>query len=292
MPDTLNPAARSLVARCLLDPGYLERFARAPQEELAALEVGAEARTALAGLDAERVRLFAGFVAKVQHNDLWDDFPLTRALLRYYGAELTTFADYRPHQLELARAGKPSRAARTAAFLDFLTGRLRDPARPRHPGLLAVLTHERLHQEVTRSIADGRVPAPGRPAPGPVRAGGRDPRVVVARDVLRVAALDHDPRDVAARLRDGGRELPGLAPDAVCLCYWGRVDPGTVSVLTVDPPVASVLAAVDGRRSVHEVLDGARATLPEAGRRELARVLDTAVERGLVQLTDNSAALG
>lgn len=182
MPDLVNSDINSFVARCLLDPGYLDRLARNPHDEIAALPVSTGTRTAIAGLDFERVRLFAGFISKVQHNDLWDDFPCTRSLLRYYRVELATFADYRAHHLELARAGKPTRAAKTEAFLDFLESRLRRPVGPEYPGLLDVLTHERLHWEVTRSLLERPGPDQGG---SPVR--GRRPRGLSAPIVPTVA---------------------------------------------------------------------------------------------------------
>ncbi|WP_144440829.1 hypothetical protein [Streptomyces roseifaciens] len=282
----------SVVARCLLEPGYLDRLARDPQRELTALPVDEETRAAIGTLDVGQVRLFAGFVTKVQHNDLWDTFPRTRALLRYYGIELETFADYRAHYVEMCRAGKPSRAEKAARFLRFLERRLRDSARANCPGLLDVLIHERLQWEVTQEVLGHRRSAPVRPAAREVRAGSldqRDQRVVVACDVIRVAALDHDPLEIAARLQDGGSALAHLEPKAVCFCYWGRTSEQTVSVLTVDTATAAVLSAVDGHRSVDDVLDESRAVLPEAGRTHLARVLDGAVHQGLVLLVDSPA---
>jgi hypothetical protein len=116
--------------------------------------------------------------------------------------------------------------------------------------------------------------------------------VVVARDAVRVAVLSYDPLELVARLRDGGQALSGLTPKAVCLCYWGRHSLGRVSVLTVDPPTAAVLAAVDDGRPVHEVLDTSQTLLPEADRSDLARILDAAAQQGLVQLIDVPTAVG
>jgi len=107
----------TIVARCLLEPGYLERFERDPRAEVAHLDLDESARHELSSLDCRRVRRFGGFISKVQHNDLWDSFPYTRALLKLYGAELDTFAAYRGQHLELVRAGRPSRERRTKSFL-------------------------------------------------------------------------------------------------------------------------------------------------------------------------------
>ncbi|MEU8547243.1 hypothetical protein AB0C81_09635 [Streptomyces roseoverticillatus] len=281
----------SVVARCLLDPGYLDRLARDPHGELAALPAGEETRLAIGTLDVGRVRLFAGFVTKVQHNDLWDTFPLTRALLRHYGTEIETFADYRAHYVELCRAGKPSRAEKATRFLTFLESRLRAAARTDCPGLLDVLIHERLQWEVTQEVLGRghRFSDQGRSVHHDVReaalSDSPDQCAVAACDVLRVAALDHDPTEIAARLQDGGSALAHLAPKVLCFCYWGRKSEQTVSVLTVDAATAAVLSAVDGHRTVDDVLDESRDVLPEADRTHLARVLDGAVQQGLVRLT-------
>src|SRR6266550_4698035 len=107
----------TIVARCLLEPYYLERFERDPRAEVAHLELDEPLRQELSSLDCQRVRRFGGFISKVQHNDLWDQFPYTRALLKFYGAELDTFAAYRGQHLSLGRAGRPSRETKIRSFL-------------------------------------------------------------------------------------------------------------------------------------------------------------------------------
>ncbi len=281
----MNSAVTALVARCLLDPGYVDRLAAAERTESAALSHGEQVCGVAGELDVGRVRLFGGFISKVQHNDVWSQFPVTCSLLRLCGAELEVFADYRARHLELIRRGKPTPALKTVALLDFLEERIRGSAGINCPGLLDVLTHERLQWEVAQSL-EQHCPSGTTPAPGPIRTDGLDGRVVLARDILRVAALAHDPVQIASCLHDGGHQLCELEPKATCFCYSGRSSTETVSVVEVDTFTAAVLASVDGVRSVSHVLDEAQILLPEAPRTVVGRVLEGAVDRGLVQLVD------
>jgi hypothetical protein len=275
-----------VVARCLLEPGYLDQLAQDPQTELAALPLDDATRTELGRLDLEQVRRFGGFISKVQHNDLWDHFPYSRALLKFYGAELDTFAAYRYEHLSLLRAGRPSRDAKTASFLSFLENRLRGPAGRDCPGLLDVLTHERLQWEIARELLDFDSAEADSLARDSVDTEFDDRRIVVARDVLRAAALHYHPLELIARLREGGQGLTDIVPRPVCFCYQGCKDAESISVVEVDTLTATVLAGVDGRRSVREVISVAHAMLPEAARSDLTAVLHEAIAIRLVQVTD------
>jgi hypothetical protein len=276
-----------VVARCLLEPEYLDRLARDMDTELASLRIDDATRVELSRLDLEKVRRLGGLITKVQHNNLWDNFPYTRAMLRFYGIELDTFADYRREQLELLRRGRPTSEEKTDNFLSFLEDRLRAPAGDGCPGLLEVLTHERLQWDVTRRLLDGDSVAETRQADDPVQTNTPDQRIVLTCDILRVAALHYDPFAIIADLHVGGQTLKkNLAPKPACYCYWGRRDTETVSVLEVDALTATVLAGVDGRRSVRDLLDAAERTLVDATRDDLVHALNQAVAVGFVQLVE------
>ena len=119
----------TLVARCLTDPSYLEGLKAGP-----------------AGMmphpDLERLRLFSGFICKVQHNDLCDDLPGTRQLMHRYRIELGVFCDYRV-VLAGRNGNKMRREEKIREFAGFLEDRIRTGRHPDCPGLLEVLRHER-----------------------------------------------------------------------------------------------------------------------------------------------------
>jgi hypothetical protein len=278
----------TVVARCLLEPGYLERFEADPGAEVARLDVDAPLRHDLSALDCGRVRRFAGFISKVQHNDLWDSFPYTRALLKHYGAELDTFATYRREHLILGLAGRPSTDTKTRSFLSFLERRLEAAPAYRFRGLLDVLRHERLLWEVALELSElaGRTPsADQEPAPVTSPSGW----IVAPFDVLRVAALSYHPLEVISALEAGSDQLAHVRPSSVCLCYWGRVDGESVSVLEVDALTATVLAAADGRRTARDVIRHTQEALEgEVRAAEVQPVLGAAVDRGLLRLVEAS----
>lgn len=263
----------AMIARCLLEPGYLDRLRDGLDAELDLLRVDDTTRGELAGLDVAQVRRFGGLISKVQHNDTWERFPLTRALLKFYGMELEVFAAYRDRHLSLLRGGRPTREAKTLSFLSFLDGYLASTATGACPGLIDVLVHERSTWEVAGELTDT----------GPRQAVDPAGERVVPRDALRIAALRYHPFDIASCLRDGSPAVADVVPRPAYLCYWGRRRADDVAVLELDAVTASVLACVDGRRSAADVVTAAHALLPEVGRRDLEAALRQAVAREVVE---------
>jgi len=269
-------AVNGLIARCLLEPGYLDRLRDGFEVELDLLQVDDATRAELTALDLAQVRRFGGLISKVQHNDTWERFPLTRALLKCYGMELEVFAAYRNRHLDLLRGARPTRDAKTLSFLSFLADHLDgiDPAAC--PGLVDVLVHERWTWEVGRELAE--------PDRRQVVESARER--VVPRDALRVAALRYHPFDIASALRDDSSAVADLAPRPTYLGYWGRRRADDVAVLELDAVTASVLACVDGVRSAAEVVTAAHVLLPEVGREDLAAALHQAVARDVVAVVE------
>lgn len=153
-----------------------------------------------------------------------------------------------------------------------------------------VLTHERLQWEVAAELVElraaGETDAASRsPAPEP-----SDRWIAVPRDALRVAAVQYHPLDVIAVLRASPDQLKDLAARTACLCYWGRLEGESIRILELDPITATVVAGVDGRRSVADVVSIAQDALSEdVTPADLRFVLDAAVGRGLVGLVEPAA---
>jgi hypothetical protein len=280
--STVTPAAGdSIIARCLLDPEFLSRVSSDPATALAAYPLDERTRRDFEAFDFGSVRSFAGFITKVQHNDLWESIPGTRSVLKYYGVEIETFAAYHPHHLRL-RARRITRDEKVAAFLDFLEARLaREPSR-RYPGLRDILVHERLQWEIRTALTAG-VDGVGEASDG---RGGRFERLVpVIRGALRVGSFEISPSAIASQLAAGRFEPSELRARRHCLAYWGDPEARELHVLEVDELTAVLLAEVDGCRSAGAVVRRvARRLGVDAVSSRFQPVFESAAAHGLLEL--------
>jgi hypothetical protein len=284
-----RPAAaaqvESLIARCLLDADFLRDANADPVNALAARNLTTEAAAELEALDLARVRQFAGFITKVQHNHLWELTPYTRALLKHYGIEIETFAAYHGRHLELRERGA-SRSEKDEAFFAFLDELA--ASRDDVPGLRDILRHERIVlelQRLRRGLQEG----------GPGTAG--EPRserfaacVPSVRGVLRIAAFDCDPLAIAATVSRGALDSDGVSARPVTLAYSAQSHAREPAILEVDDLTAALLGAVDGRRSVRAVV--ARVAGRSAPDELVARVrpiLDAAIDAGVLTLSQDGS---
>lgn len=253
--------AESLVARCLLDPGYLSEHLR---EGADPLTVGGEA------LDLTRVRLFGGLITKVQHNDLWEDFRYTRASLKLLGAELEFFAAYRDEFLQ-ARAEHPDRIARVDRFLQALERWLGEHWSAAAWTAWDVLRHERATWQTLLAVAT-REGVDLQNAHEMLRPNG----------VVSVVGFDHGPPQIMEAIRSAG-SLAEVPTRPTFLCYWGRAEPPEVRVLEVDGLTALLLDAVgDGvaPEDLHRTLQQAN---PQFTPHAVAIAVRAAVDLGVLQ---------
>ena len=288
----MNPASsgaiEEIVARCLVDPAFLDSVRADPDSALAAYPLDAQARAAFRTADLARLRQFSGFIGKIQHNFLWDSFPATRQLLRRHGIEHEVFAHYR--RLQLAPG---SRAAalpeKVRLFLSFLEGYLVEGGR--HPSLQAVMRHERAVWEV-RQAAATRPQA--RASVREVSFAGlpwrRFARLVpVINGPLRIEAFDRDPVALTARVLEGRAETRARR-GARLLVYWA--DPATqqLRTLAVESLPALMLSLVDGARSVGAVVAATRRrTLADAPPSAFRPFFEDSARTGLLCLMAKEA---
>ncbi|MDJ0853099.1 MAG: hypothetical protein QNK04_32425 [Myxococcota bacterium] len=276
-------AVESIVARCLVDPGFLASLRRG-DDVLAPYGLDDDERAALRTADFERIRNFSGFIGKVQHNHLWESFPGTRRLLEDHGVEIDVFAGFREEQLRLRRTS--DRAARTLAFVDFLERlvAISPESGDGIPGLSDVLRHERFCWEIARERGqhgrgERRPSAPPAALPWPELRR----RIPVALGGHRVGVFRRDPCVATERARAGQALQAPAAP--FVLLY--RADPhrGSLQILEIDPTSASVLEQVNGLRSVRTVIERARRSgrlgVPPSGFREF---FEAAASEGLLEL--------
>jgi hypothetical protein len=277
---TVGTGVDSILARCMLDAEFLGAVSADPEGALEGYDLDERSRVDFARLDFGRVRQFAGFVTKVQHNHLWESIPFTRALLKHYGLEIEAFAAYHGTHLRL-RAEGASRQEKNDSFLDFLDRYAADMAKP---GLRDILRHERLELEVRQAAAalDGAEPAVSSDARS---AGPFGLAVPAVRGVLRLGRFEVSPLAIASSFVDGtfGEELLDKRPH--CLAYWAEPGSGKLRILEVDELTGALLEEVDGHRSVRTVVRRAlRAVSAAASVAELRPIFEAAAERGLLRL--------
>ncbi|HEY7335216.1 MAG TPA: hypothetical protein VH639_10050 [Bryobacteraceae bacterium] len=227
------------MARCLMEPSYLESLRAAPENPLDPRSL-------------ERLRLFGGFITKIQHNDLWEQFPATRRLLHDCGLELPFFADYRAEILSVGRPKLPPRE-KARDFAEFLAKWLVSRSKQSHARLLDVLRHERQLFELSFEV--------GRNSDTPLvtQYGSLDWKsflrlIPVFPYPFRMAAFDRDPTVLAVAPTESRTRRAG----PVVLGY-SKMPDGSRRVLTLDRIGAAILAAVNGRRQVRAAIARARA---------------------------------
>lgn len=262
--------AETLVARCLLDPGYLDEHLRDGATPLA---VDGEA------LDLRRLRLFSGLITKVQHNDLWEDFRYTRASLKLLEVELEFFADYRSEFLR-ARVSSPDRIARVGQFLDAIERWLGERWSPAAWTALDVVRYER---EIWRTQL------------GVTTCGGTDHQETIQLirpdGVVTVVGFDHDPSDVMAVIRAAG-SLAEVPTRSTFLCFWGRPEPAEVRVLEVDGFTALVMDGVGAGVTGDGLRQALQQVHPQLTSDAIGSAVRAAVDLGVLkgQLSDQPAS--
>jgi hypothetical protein len=212
----------------------------------------------------KRLRLFAGFISKVQHNDLWDDFPGTRRWLHRAGIELEVFSEYR---IRFFRPGipKPTGSARVHRFCDFLESRLAGRRQPELRGLADVFRHERNLWDISRRTSESAEDRSPKLAKQVVESTalsdwhGFGRLVPEFNGCVRLVSFDHDPIQLITSL-EGGHPLPPTryGSEPVTLAYWKP--PGNpCRILRMEAYEACILMEINGRRSVRTIIARSRA---------------------------------
>jgi hypothetical protein len=230
---SLAAATSSVLARALVD----RRFSRALLD--GRLPPLAPAERAVAGaVDAERLALFAGFITKVRHSDLFEHLPGTLALLRQHGVEIAVFRDYFLTCDPQPRGDTDAKVAAALAHFARFAATRRGRA---VVGLGDVVAHERCRWELRRAAAQHRAsPAIPRAAGDAVLAGP-----------VQVLRLRRDPEAVIVAARRGARLR--VQPGVRWWLYWVDVAAGELREVEIDRDVAAVVHAIAAGTSAARV---------------------------------------
>jgi hypothetical protein len=277
-------AVNSILARCLVEPGFLHRLQAEPDAVLAHYALGDRTRRGFAELDFTRVRHFGGLITLVQHNYIWESFPYTRSLLHHFKIEIEVFADYRDPYLRAFNGRSASRADKISNFTAFLDNALAHRLEPWAPVMRALVRHELTILDV-RAVADGRLNSPNNCI---VDAKTLDARsfaklVPQVRGRVRVQEYAFNPMAVVACMDQGRLDLTALAPHEITLAYWGDAAAGQLRIFELDPMSLLLLSQVDGRRSIRTITERANAlALRRIPPRDVQQFFEMTLSTGLL----------
>jgi hypothetical protein len=243
----------SILARCMLDPEFLDLLERDPQSALIDYALDPLVLSEFSRLDWKRVRGFSGMAAKVQNNGLWQHFFYSRTLLAYFKLDHALFIAYNSQHLENRRKTL-SRDEQAACFLKFLKKHI-DSLSDSYPGLCAIVQHEQWAWEIAKTMLGHDGPNSNL-STFKVRPTDREllNSAMAINGVIRVGEFMHDPLDVMAMLERGQFDCKALAEGRMWRCYWGRPASRELHILESDAHSARFLEALDGRRSTKDIL--------------------------------------
>jgi hypothetical protein len=215
----------AIVAAGLENPALLARWKQEP-ESLRAYGVDP------AMFDLDALWKFAGLSAKVKHNGLRFDLPLTFRFLSLNDLEIEVFSSYASHKSRSESRYAPTTEARIIELVDFLRDWL-DFDKPEHSLLWDLVRHETAVAQLrtkTPATKKARVP------------------YVVGEVILH--EMTCDPRVLGKLLRQKSFDPDRVQRRMVYLCYWNAGDPEAISILELNELGYHLLSLVDGKRSV------------------------------------------
>lgn len=200
-------------------------------------------------LDLNALWKFAGLTAKVRHNGLRADLPLTFRLLNVAGLEIEVFASYASFRASEGGRYADTSEARTQELLIFLEHWL-DFERREHALLWDVIRYELALARLSRLAAA----APAFPA-----AESLAQRTPCATSVPRICGyiilheMRCDPRLVGATLKEKSPRLDEVSLGTCHFCYWRRGAAAEIHILELDELGFYLLSLTDGKRSTADL---------------------------------------
>jgi hypothetical protein len=236
----------AVIAAGLENPALLARWRREPE---LLRDCGVEPRE----LDLDALWKFAGLSAKVRHNGLRADLPLSFRLMNVAGLEIEVFAAYATSRADEGRRYAETTVERAQDLLAFLEHWL-DFERREHALLWDLLRYELALARL------GRMPAPtrasGEAAADVARAGTSMARAASVPRVCGHVVLHEmrsDPRQVGAMLHEKSPRLGEAALGSFHFCYWRRDAAAEIHILRLDELGFYLLSLADGARTVAEM---------------------------------------
>jgi hypothetical protein len=232
----------AVIAAGLEHPQLLARWRRDPEQ------------LRLCGVDPDKVDLdalwkFAGLSAKVRHNGLRADLPLTFRLMNVAGLEIEVFAAYAAARATEGARYADTTEARAQDLLTFLE-RWLDLARREHALLWDIIRYElalaRLSRLTVNASALASTESLNRTAP-------RAASVPRVRGYVVLHEMSCDPRFVGAMLQAKSPRLDEVPLGSRHFCYWRRGAAAEIHILELDELGFYLLTLADGQRTVADL---------------------------------------
>ena len=218
----------ALMAAGLENPELLARWKQQPE---LLRTYGVDPAT----FDLDAIWKFAGLSAKVRHNGLRFDLPLTFRFLSVNGLEIEVFGAYASHKARAGTRYAPTTEARIVELVEFL-GSWLDFGKLEHALLWDLIRHE-------AALAQLRKRTPS------VRKSRNKSVPHVAGEII-LHTMTCDPRLLGKFLRQKTFNVDMVERGVVHLCYWNPGDSDEISILELDELGYHLLSVVDGKRSV------------------------------------------
>jgi len=245
----------SMLARLLVEPTFLEACIADPVAATRQYQMDPGLSRAFRSVDFARIRKFSGFIGKIQHNFLWDNFPASRQLLAHHGKELQVFADYRVTQLS-THIKSASRQQKIESFVAFLKRKVPEL---RIAGLDETLRHEHTMWSLL-DASRSQVPCADHVRNDSISsmAWNRMQRLVPqVNGLLRVLWFRCDPKALVAEIESGVFRRH-LIEDEHVLAYWLDSMHRQVRILAIDPLTGLFLTKINGVRSLRSIISAIR----------------------------------
>jgi hypothetical protein len=215
----------AIVAAGLENPELIARWKREP-ESLRAYGVDP------ATFDLDAIWKFAGLTAKVKHNGLRFDLPLTFRFLSLNDLEIDVFGAYAAHKARAGTRYTTTTEGRIAELVDFL-GDWLDFEKLEHSLLWDLIRHETALAQLRKHT--------------PPAKRARVPHIV---GEMILHEMMCDPRELGKQLRQKSFDGDKVQRRPVHLCYWNPGDPEEICILQLDELGYHLLSLVDGKRSI------------------------------------------
>lgn len=235
---TDNKLIQSVLAHSIMDDGCMNRLARKPKIPNTGILIS---KQTLKGL-----QYFSGFIAKVQHNFLWNDFKLTRKMLVKQEMEIEVFTAYLAQHQQNKRNRLPE-TAKIKRFVSFLKDYLQQHNQRRHRIVYNILLHEEAMFALKQhSDADNAAPF----ADLPVRKMASNRRPVVC-GALRHVMMPVPPQNLGDWFKKNTGKL--LKTRRRSYCYWYDPHSQNYRILEIPVMVRRVLTAIDNEKKVKDI---------------------------------------
>ncbi|HEX8178054.1 MAG TPA: hypothetical protein VF525_00785 [Pyrinomonadaceae bacterium] len=205
-------------------------------------------------LDLDALWKFAGLTAKVRHNGLRADLPLTFRLLHVAGLEIEVFAAYAAFRTAGGARYADTTAARAQDLSNFLEHWL-DFTRREHALLWDVLRYELALARLSKLTAPVQLaaPAPGLTSAASLPARPRAASVPRVCGHISLHEMRCDPRQVAALLQEKSPRLADVTMGSRYFCYWRQGAAAELHILELDELGFYLLSLADGQHSVADL---------------------------------------